>query len=173
MKRRTAVRNIILLSAGAGLLHACERKPLGSYEHIPLTASQEDLLAELTETIIPKTDFPGAKDLQAREFVLVMVDDCASPEDQQKFMSGMKLFDENCKKQLGSVFIDCTPEQRTSYLRTIEAEEGVPEDVSKFYRAVKRYTIQSFTTSEQYLTQIRNYSLVPPPFEACVPVQNA
>jgi hypothetical protein len=173
MKRRTAVRKIILLSAGAGLLNSCERKPVGSYESIPLSGQQEDLLAELTETIIPKTDFPGAKDLNSRGFVLIMVDDCATPEDQQRFMAGIALFDENCKKQLGSVFVDCTPEQRATYLKTLETEEGIPEDVSKFYRTVKRYTIQSFTTSEQFLTQVRNYSLIPPPFQPCVPVQTA
>jgi hypothetical protein len=171
MKRRTAVRNIILLSAGAGLLNSCERKPLGSYKNIPLSASQEDLLSELTETIIPKTDFPGAKDLNARGFVLVMVDDCVAAEEQQRFMTGMALFDENCKKQLGSTFVNCTPELRATYLKTLETEEGIPEDVSKFYRAVKRYTIQSFTTSEQFLMQVRNYSLIPPPFQACVPLQ--
>lgn len=171
MKRRTAVRNIILLSAGAGWLQACERKAVSAYEHIPLTAPQEDLLAELTETIIPKTEIVGAKDLKAREFVLIMMDDCHSSEDQQRFLSGMTMFDENCKKQLGSTFVDSTPEQRVAYLTTLETEEGIPEDVSKFYRAVKRYTIQSFTTSEQFLTQVRNYSLIPPPFQPCVPVQ--
>jgi hypothetical protein len=41
----------------------------------------------------------------------------------------------------------------------------------RFYQGVKWFTIQSFTSSEQYLTQVRNYSLIPPKFEACVPVQ--
>lgn len=171
MKRRTAIRSIAFLTAGVGLLNSCERKPTGTYTHVPLTASEEDLLAELTETIIPKTDFPGAKDIRANEFVMIMVDDCTSPDDQRRFIAGMNMFDENCRKHVGEGFVDCTPEQRAEYLTILESEEGIPENVSKFYRAVKRYTIQSFTTSEQFLTEVRNYSLIPPPFQACVPVQ--
>ena len=44
------------------------------------------MLAELAETIIPKTkNFIGAKDLKAHEFLLTMVDDCMAPEDQKVF----------------------------------------------------------------------------------------
>ncbi len=48
------------------------------------------MLAELAETILPKTDTPGAKDLAAHLFALKMVDDCYTKTNQEKYMKGMK-----------------------------------------------------------------------------------
>ena len=95
MKRRTAIRNVVIISAGAGLLPSCMQESRSSLplKNISITASEEKMLAELTEMIIPKTNnFIGAKDLKAHEFMLTMIDDCARPEEQKKFTDGLKAF---------------------------------------------------------------------------------
>ena len=177
MNRRTAIRNVVIISAGTGLLPSCvhEDKSTIALKNISLTGSQGQMLAELTETILPKTrNFIGAKDLKAHEFVLTMVDDCTSPEDQQKFTEGMKLFEETCKKKWNSSFVKCSPQQRNELLQSMEKKQDIPEDVLKFYGTVKRYTVQSFTSSKDYMTDIRKYKIVPGPnFKGCVPVKNA
>jgi hypothetical protein len=133
------------------------------------------MLAELTETIIPKTkNFIGAKDLKAHEFILTMVDDCTSPEDQQKFTEGMKQFEESCQKKWNSSFVKCSAQQRNELLQSVEKKQDIPEDALKFYGTVKRYTVQSFTSSKDYMTGIRKYKMVPGPnFKGCVPVKSA
>jgi hypothetical protein len=174
MKRRVVIRNLVLLSAGAAILDSCGGKEALAYRNIPLTPGQQDLLSELSEFILPATpDFVGAKDLHADEFSLMMVDDCGSPEDQAAFLDGLGKFDEACAAKTNSKFTDATAEQRTTFLNALEMREGndQPENVVKFYRSVKRLTIQSFTSSEQYLTQVRKYSLIPPKFQGCVPVE--
>jgi len=176
MKRRIAIRNLVLLSAGAAVLDACGSKEALAYRNIPLTDGQGDMLSELSEFIIPTTpDFVGAKDLKSDEFTLMMVDDCGSPEEQAEFLDGLQKFDEACTAKTGNKFVAATAEQRTSFLVALEAREGndQPANVVKFYRAIKQLTIQSFTSSEQYLTQVRNYSLIPPKFQACVTVEKA
>lgn len=173
MNRRIAIRNLVLLSAGAAVLDACGSKGTLSYKNIPLTQGEQELLSELTEFIIPTTpDFVGAKDIQAGEFTSMMIDDCASPEEQKAFVEGMRQFDDACKTKVGTSFSDASKEQRSTFIAAVELREGndQPENVVKFYRAVKRFTIQSFMSSEQYLTKVRNYSLIPAKFEACVPV---
>ena len=51
----------------------------------------------------------------------------------------------------------------------IENKKDIPEDLLKFYGTVKRYTVQSFTSSKEYLTDIRKYKMVPgPDFKGCV-----
>jgi len=170
MDRRTAIRNVIIIGAGASLFASCQDKASVALKNIPLTGSQEDLLSALTETIIPSTDFAGAKELESHKFILMMADDCASPDDQNKFMSGMKLFEDECLKKYSSKFIKCTQQQREEFLLSIETGEGITEELVSFYQTIKRYTIQSFTTSEAFLTKIRNYSLIPGPFKGCVPM---
>src|SRR5687767_14737893 len=119
MNRRTAIRNVVIISAGAGLLPSCMRDDKSSIplKNISVTGSQEKMLAELTEAIIPKTkNFIGANDLKAHEFVLTMVDDCSSPEDQKKFTDGLKAFDKLSHDKFGQLFIIYTPEQKQTLL---------------------------------------------------------
>jgi hypothetical protein len=51
MNRRTAIRNVVIISAGAGLLPSCMRDDKSSVplKNISVTGSQEKMLAELTE----------------------------------------------------------------------------------------------------------------------------
>ncbi|MEP7373590.1 MAG: gluconate 2-dehydrogenase subunit 3 family protein [Chitinophagaceae bacterium] len=174
MNRRAAIRNVIIISAGAALLPSCmnEDKSAIPLKNISLTGSQEKMLAELTETIIPETkDFIGANDLKAHEFVLTMVDDCTSPEDQKQFTEGLKAFDKLSHDKFGQLFTGYTAEQKKSLLSAIESKKDIPEEVVKFYGTVKRYTVQSFTSSKEYMTGIRKYNMVPGSnFKGCVPV---
>jgi hypothetical protein len=176
MNRRTAIRNVVIITAGAGLLPSCaggEDKASITLKHIPLTANQENMLAELAETIIPKTNnFVGAKDLRAHEFVLMMVDDCTSPEDRQLFIDGMKDFDTACEKKHQHSFAKCTPEQRKEWLQLMETKQGVPKNAVMFYQTTKRLTIQSFVSSKEYMIGVRNYKMVPGNhYKGCVTVK--
>jgi hypothetical protein len=172
MNRRTAIRNVVIISAGVGLLPSCmqEDKSIVPLKNISITGSQEKMLSQLTEAIIPKTNnFIGAKDLKAHEFVLTMIDDCTSPEDQKKFTDGLKAFDKLSHDKFGQIFTSYTPKQKHSLLTDIENKKDIPEEVLKFYGTVKRYTVQSFTSSKEYLTDIRKYKMVPGPvFKGCV-----
>lgn len=173
MKRREAIRNVIILGAGASWLASCKNGTPASATaaKIQLTESQGEMLSALTETIIPTTEFSGAKEVGASDFILVMTEDCASPDDQKKFMDGMVGFEELCQAKTSTSFVKCAPGQRLEFLKSIEAKADIPEAVMNFYQWVKQGTIQSFTTSEEYLTKIKNFSLIPPPFKACVPVE--
>jgi hypothetical protein len=73
MKRKTAIRNIIIISAGTTLLPACSNndKKKILLKNISLTGTEEDMLADLTKSIIPKTnDFIGGDDLKSHEFMV-------------------------------------------------------------------------------------------------------
>jgi Gluconate 2-dehydrogenase subunit 3 len=175
MKRRTAIRNVVIISAGAALLPSCSQKGKGSslpLKNISLTGSEENMLAELAETIIPKTkDFTGAKELKAHEFILTMVDDCASPEDQKKFTEGLKSFDKLSHEKFGEIFSSYTADQKKELLTAIENKKNIPDETLQFYGTVKRYTLQNFTSSRDYMLDIKKYKMVPGPiYKGCVPV---
>jgi hypothetical protein len=174
MNRRTAIRNVVIISAGVGLLPSCVNDDRSAIplKNISLSASQERMLAVLTETIIPQTkNFVGARDLKAHEFVLTMVDDCLNPEDQKKFEDGLKAFDKLSHDKYGQLFTSYTPEQKKGLLTALENKDDIPEDALRFYQTVKRYTVQSFTSSKEYMTSIRKYRIVPgSDFKGCVKV---
>lgn len=176
MLRRTAIQNVLIITAGTALLLAgCRytaKKEL-SLKGISLSSDEQDMIAGLTETIIPgTTDFPGAENVECPAFVLRMVNDCMSPEEQKKFTAGLKEFEKLCREKFNTGFTRCSTQQKKSLLAELETNKSIPENVLKFYETVKRYTIQGFTSSEKYMRDIKKYVMVPGPvFKGCVPVR--
>ena len=138
MNRRSAIRNAVILSAGASLLPSCLQKDRGNSFHlknISLNSSEQNMMADLAETIIPKTsDFIGAKDLKAHEFVMTMVDDCYEPEQQKDFTAGLRSFDKLSSDKYNKSFVNLSAEQKKQLLTSIEAKKDIPDDVMKFYQ---------------------------------------
>jgi hypothetical protein len=173
MDRRSLLKTCIAISAGAFLLPSClddKTKSSILLKNIQVSGEQEKMLAELTETIIPKTDTPGAKDVSAHLFALMMVDDCYSKEDQQKFIAGMNQFEAEAKKRFDNPFVKCQPAQRQAFLADIEAKKDVAAELQDFYNITKRLTIKSFTQSQFFLSKVEVYMLVPGSYQGCVKV---
>jgi Gluconate 2-dehydrogenase subunit 3 len=176
MNRRATIKSLLIISGGAVLLPSClqdEKKSSLSLKNIKADGKDENLLAEISETIIPKTNTSGAKDVSAHLFALMMVDECFAPADQDKFIKGLKEFDEFSKKKFDKSFVKCSPSERTEVLQSIESKKNIPGNMAFFYTTMKRLTIQAFTSSKYYLTNVHVYQLVPGKFYGCVPVKKA
>jgi hypothetical protein len=176
MDRRSSIKALLLISAGAASLPAClheENKILPSFRNLKIDSSDRDLLSDVSETIIPTTNTPGAKDIDAPLFALMMIDDCYAPLDQDKFIKGLKGFNDFSKNQIDHSFVKCTPSQKQEILQSIETKKDVPADVAYFYSVAKKLTVEAFTSSKYYLTKVRVYQLVPGKFYGCVPVKKA
>ncbi|HVZ56837.1 MAG TPA: gluconate 2-dehydrogenase subunit 3 family protein [Chitinophagaceae bacterium] len=173
LDRRTAIRRFLFLSAGITLLPAClheENKPSIALKNLPVTGDQEKMLADLAETILPRTDTPGARDLGAHLFTLKMADDCLGHDDQVRFMRGLEQFAGLAEKKAGRSFGESTPEQRNAVVGDLDSSGKGEDDLSFFYHTVKRYTLQAYTTGEYYMTRIRGYKMIPGVFQGCIPV---
>lgn len=171
LNRRDALKQFVFVSAGMALLPACMQDRSKSkllLKKINISSVDESMLAELSEAIIPKTKSPGAKDISAHLFVLTMVDDCTKKEDQEKFLMGMKEFNDLCKSTVGKEFIACNADERSKVLTTIIAKKDEENDLNFFFKTVKRFTIQAYTSSEFFLTKVQVYELVPGRFHGCV-----
>ncbi len=186
--RRGAIKNCFIITVGAALIPSClrESKPSIPLKHLDITGDQEKLISELCETIIPRTDTPGAKDTYTHLFVLKMVDDCQAKEEQQKFVSGLKEFEKLSQKKYDRSFVECSLQQRDELTGSIINKKVVPkntavnagtqngskkddtEDVTAFVKSMKRLTLQGYMTSQYYLTKVQPYKLVPGKFEGCI-----
>ncbi|HZH64264.1 MAG TPA: gluconate 2-dehydrogenase subunit 3 family protein [Flavisolibacter sp.] len=174
MQRRTLLKQLVFITGGVALLPSClqnRSKASILLKDMSIDGDQEKLLAELSETIIPVTDTPGAKDISAHLFTLMMVDDCYKKEDQQKFMAGLKDFEAKTKKDFSKSYVDLSPAEKEKLLRELEAAKDRKDDLSYFYATTKKLTIQAYTTSKYYLTKVQVYELVPGRYHGCVPVK--
>lgn len=177
MNRREAIYNFVVLSAGAAILPSCvgdTAKGTIAFKNFSLGADEGRMMTQLVDAILPKTNFIGAADLKSDEFTLMMVDECNPPEKQQAFTDGMKAFDKFSRDKFGASFTALPAAKKNELLTAMEAKTGVPGKALDFYQTTRHYTLKSFTSSKEYLTDIVNYKMVPGSnFKGCVPVNQA
>lgn len=175
MNRRRLLKQFVVMGAVIALVPSCLQDKSKSsilLKKIQVNGDDEKMLAELCECIIPKTTTPGAKDISAHLFVLKMIDDCASKEDQEKFVKGITAFHEYCKTTVGKKFVDCNVEERKNVLKELLTVKDEKSNPLVFFKTVKRYTIQAYSSSEFFLTKVQVYELVPGRYHGCVPVKS-
>ena len=179
MHRRTVIKNLALIIGGATLLPSCMQengKTSIGLKNVDVNADQEKLIGDMAETIIPKTNTPGAKDLQLHLFVLKMVDDCYTQKDQQAFMKGLEQFNKLIKDKYSRPFGGCDAKQREQVLLGIEQDKdpkstAYPAELKTFYGIVKGQTVNGYTTSKYFMTKQVVYELVPGRYNALYPVK--
>lgn len=172
MQRRSAIRNIALTIGSAITLpawaNAWNNDSLATTQFI-LSANQETILADIVEAIIPKTDTPGAKDLNIHQFTTKMVADCYDKKAQDIFSKGINLVDETAKKAYTKSFTECDTKQKLEILNKMSNSEN--NDEKGFIRLVKNLTIQGYLSSEYVMTNLRNFEFAPARYHGCVPVK--
>jgi hypothetical protein len=174
--RRVAIQQLLFIWAGAALLPSClhdEEKVSIPLKLIHIEPADENMLASLTETILPKTDSPGARELAAHLFALKMVDVCYTKENQEKYVQGMKDFESWVLKKTGKSFTETSAPEKQSLIAELDQQKPTNEGISFFYQSTKRLTIQAYTTCEYYLTKIRGYKMIPGKFQGCIPLKTA
>lgn len=174
--RRSVLKQMVYVSAGMFIFPSCLRdrsKASILVKNFTINTKQEAMLAELTESIIPKTTTPGAKDIYAHLFLLKMMDDCHSMEEQEKYVKGLKEFDSFTDGTIGRSFLEADSKQRAMVLEEFEKNKGINDEKTYFYNTTKRYTIQAYSSAEFYLTNIQVYEMVPSRYHGCVPVKKS
>lgn len=164
MERRSVIRYLLTVSGGMILFPSClngSGKASIKLRNLDINSDQENLMAEIAQMLIPKTDTPGAKELGIHLFVLKMLDDCYEKDAQQRFVKGLQELDDRTKKRFGNAFVNCTTAQRQKILETIERKEDYSVEIFDFYQIMKDRTIQGYLNSEYVMTNLVIYELVP------------
>ncbi len=187
MERRTAIKNTTLLIGTVlggvsipSLMQSCQEQNRLDWKPIFFTEKQAEVVSEITETLLPRTVTPGAKDLKVDLFVDLMFGKTLSPQDQAHVMKGYDRFMEICQEKFGKDFTDLEGPQRNEVLRLVEKEtnkfnptvwgstlgEQPPID---FYRRLKQFALAGYFTSEEVGKNILKYDPIPGDYKGCVP----
>jgi hypothetical protein len=178
MNRREAIQNVSLLLGGAivgGSVFSLQGCKTDTPVNKLFSQSHLDLLAEITETILPKTGTPGAKEAKVAEFVSVYVLDCYTPENQSIFMDGLKDIDVQANQKFGRKFLKLSAEQRTVLLTDLDKTQKTHHDKKAddqpehYFRLMKEATLLGFFTSEAGATKALRYVAVPGKYDGNFP----
>ena len=171
MNRRLALKHVALLAGAAAVLPGClsqaEREPTST----ALSASQRQLVAEVCETLLPRTATPGAHDLGLPQYVLKMLADCTPLPEQQIFVAGLGQLDAAAQRQHGRSFGASSVAQRAALLERIDQQPAdFANELVGFYRAARQLTIDGYTNSKYFMTKQVVYELVPGRYNGHYPV---
>lgn len=159
-----AVGGLISLPAWASGWNPDTVRPASQF----LSRDQNDLLADIAETIIPATDTPGAKALNVHQFIQKMVTDCYDKTAQETLQKGLDTAQELAQKTFSKPFGEGDTAQRMAVLTQLaQSAEPAPK---RFYSLVKDLTIRGYMSSEYVMTNLTHYEMVPGRYHGCVPV---
>ena len=186
MDRREALKRTAWLMGGvisapaiAGILKGCTAKPTIDWKPEFLSNDQATLVTQVAEIIIPKTDTPGAKDVGVPGFIDTMLKDVYSKEDQDRFIEGLKKFDEGAVDAYGDPFIELSHEDQSAYVKTVhdtavQEERGENRPAKRpFILMTKELTMLGFFTSKAGATEVLQYVAVPGAYKGCLPLKEA
>jgi hypothetical protein len=185
MKRRTTLKRLALVTGGVILIPSCkpetEKLKLEAFTNLDISNQDQEMMSQLCEIIIPSDgSIKGATDLGLASFVLIMANDCLSPEQQNDFLKGWQNFKsfsiKNGINPLKDSNNEVWKEIVLEYYRQEEKREELAssrremEGIGYFFNTVKRFTILGYIKSEYYMTKIMSYNMMPGKFKGNIPI---
>ena len=185
MRRRSALKSISVLAAGAALFPSCSESlvltPLPG-ENLALNSSQSTWLEAVSEAVLPRTDKTWTTQEAFPRFVTQYLNLLAPAEDLTTFVNGYNL----CTEEMSSIYESeagkASPAQIISYFRdqlrdpvteTAPVDEITELNVAAkklFCETIKDLSIQHVVSSKEYQEDILEFKLVPSKYQACVTV---
>ena len=163
MNRREVIKNVALMLGGA--FSAPTAMAMDNWENatkpningaaFSLTETQQKIVAEIADLIIPKTNTVGAKDVGVPAFIEMMLKDCYKAPEHQSFMDGLTSM-ELVK------FLELNKDEQRGVLKLLEQE--TKKNTSKatpFWRLIKELTLLGFFTSEAGIKASFEYVQIP------------
>ncbi len=203
MNRRQALRNIGL-GAGAiivgpttlNLLQSCKNDPTYNWQPIFLSASNGFALKQILEVILPKTDTPGAEELNIAEFIDSYMEQVAHENRQNNFKQSADAFSRAFKnefdkeegegsleeyEQIVAKYLKATPAERDEIAKRNTATQD-PQDRDQkitldpdagslaYLQEVRDMGIWAYKTSEEIGEEVMWYDPIPGEYIPCGPV---
>jgi hypothetical protein len=128
------------------------------------------MLEALVDTILPRTDTPGAREARVQVFVDLALRDCYTAEEQRLFIAGLEALAGECRARHGRAFESCSPEERNALLAPLDAASYAPDTGPRgsFVRILKDLTLVGFFTSRIGATEALAYEAVPGGYRGCL-----
>jgi hypothetical protein len=188
MDRREMLQRAMLIVAGstiamgsAGWAAEPKRAVAG------LTAAQFSICSAVADTIVPRTDTPGAVDVGVPKLFDALLRDWASPAHRAALVGALEAINASAREQAKKGFAELSPDERTAFLtpydvnalkavpRTdgktgLAAMFGEPSVVAPGYAKLKELIVILYYYSEPALTQELPYEHAPGKWQPSIPV---
>ncbi|MDW3190898.1 MAG: gluconate 2-dehydrogenase subunit 3 family protein [Cytophagales bacterium] len=190
MNRRKAIQKTASLAGATALtptllslLQSCQSNPTMDWTPAILNKDQARLVSALVDTLLPKTDTPGALELKVDQFIDLVIVNIFDEDGQQGMLTQLDAFNAKCQQEKDDLFADLSAEDRAEVLRKEERESpkyngkiwgtavGEQEPVG-FYRSFKSLALWGYFSSEAIGKEVLSYDPIPGMYQGCIPLED-
>jgi len=178
VRRRELIRLIAALT-GAAFVGGRATRTAVAASVSPLYSDDEvRLFDDVAETIMPKTDTPGAREAGVGAFIARYSAARYEPAHIAILKDGVVQINARMREAHGVEFVAATAEQKQSLLTVIDrqakqyvatTDRSVHDHVPHYFTLLKQLTLFGFFTSELGASRVARYRPIPGKYKGCVP----
>ena len=190
MNRRNALRKTAILAGTAAvapsllsLLQSCKEQSRLNWQPVFLSEDQARFISAFVDTILPKTETPGALDVKTDIFIDLVYAKVYDKKAQENVVAEIEKFNATCKERFGDVFADLSPKDKAAMLKAADAESGKfnsnvwgtavgKQEPVGFYRSLKSMTLSGYFSSEEIGKNYLSYDPIPGEYLGCIPLSD-
>ena len=169
MERRKALKGLAIIAAGVSFLPSCKSdvKTLNKFPKlVGLDASKQESIKGICNAILPIRNTDVTIPIATDEFLLMSLNDCYAPEDQQKYMNGFEEFSKLVSVNSSKSYADLAVEEQKAIFQEALRDQS-SENLKFFARTTKGLVLRNFTTSQVFMEKYRDYKMLPGTYIAC------
>jgi hypothetical protein len=172
MNRRNALKNLVIASGSLITLPAwmgCGSNDTPATHLSSFSTTEQQLLAGITDTIIPAANSIGALSVGVDKFLQRLIDKCYEKDVQDNVKAQLKALTTSAKTAFGKSFANCTQAQREELLLKLSASADKAE--KDFFTLIRSETIRGFNTSQEVMQKYLNYKIAPGHYYGCIDIK--
>jgi hypothetical protein len=135
-----------------------------------LSAEQSALVGVIADTLLPRTDTPGATDVGIEAFVDVIVAEHYADADRAAFLAGLDAIEAQARSIAGAPFADLAQESRATVIDFLERPGDRRTDPARAYWRLKGLVIHGYFTSERVMKEVLKVEIMPGRFDGAAPM---
>jgi hypothetical protein len=126
-----------------------------------LSPEQARLVSVVADMIIPRTETPGASDVDVTGFIDHLLTEWYTPRECQEILAGID-------RLIAVGFADLPEEQRIARMAALDGMKAEPASPEAAVATIKSLTVYGYFTSERVVKEVTRDPIVPGRFEGCV-----
>jgi len=136
-----------------------------------LTTAQLALAGAIGDTIIPRTESPGATDVGVPAFIDVIVSENYTDADRAAFSIGLDALETQLKSSSGVAFADLAGADREIGIAALEKNTDRRTEPMRTYWRLKGLVIHGFFTSERVMKDVLKTQMMFGQFDGSAPMR--
>lgn len=173
MKRRELLRAL----ASAAALAVVPDKTVAAWSRVAggiplqnaLSPAHLALVRAIADTIIPRTNTPGATDVGVHKFVDVIVNEYLTDTERVAALAGLDAIDARARTESNVTFAELSTDKRSAMIDGFEKGDRGAEPSQTYWR-IKGLVVHGYFTSEPVMRDVLKVNVMPGKFEGAAPV---